>query len=270
VGYSSLFRQFQGAFVRRVAYYVSEAGGSLSVEDARKAAFHPCKDTEEAKKHFQNLMRTPFEYLNFIDLEELHQLAPRVAEQFWEEAKRETGKEFVSGHLGAHISFPVGYMKQFWNIARYLGVRDSFIDEWVPRGGIETALIDMMTQSYFQWQYWIEQTVKRSKTKEKTERPEYLRWLQQQEATDKEMGWTDGHWFRPTVSEQQALEHAVQMADRWNRIFMRTLRQLRDLRRFAPVTINNAHQVNIASDGGQQVNVAAGDNTVDAKSLFEE
>lgn len=147
-------------------------------------------------------------------------------------------------------------MKQFWNIARYLGVRDSFIDEWNPRGGIEIALIDMMTQSYFQWQYWLEQTVKRSKTKERTERPEYLRWLQLQEATDKEMGWTDGEWFRPTVSEQQALEHAVQMADRWNRIFMRTLRQLRDLRRYAPVTINNAGQVNIAAEGGQQVNVA--------------
>jgi len=36
---------------------------------------------------------------------------------------------------------------------------------------------------------------------------------------------------------------------------MRTLRQLRDLRRYAPVTINNPQQVNIAADGGQQVNV---------------
>jgi hypothetical protein len=36
------------------------------------------------------------------------------------------------------------------------------------------------------------------------------------------------------------------------------LRQMRDLRRYSvPVTINNPKQVNIAADGGQQVNVQA-------------
>lgn len=257
VGYSSLFRQFHQAFIRRVAFYRSAVGGSLSIEDARKAAFHPCEDKEEAKKHFQEMMQLPLENLNFIDLQELQNLAPRVAERFWERAKREGSNEFISGHLGANITFPVGYMKQLWNIARYLGVRDSFIDEWNPKGGIEIALIDMMTQSYFQWQYWLEQTVKRSETKERYEHPEYSDWKSRRQEHNKAMGWTvDGHWFRPYVSEQQAIEHAVQMADRWNRIFMRTLRQLRDLRRYTPVTINNPNQVNIAADGGQQVNVA--------------
>jgi hypothetical protein len=53
----------------------------------------------------------------------------------------------------------------------------------------------------------------------------------------------------PYVHEQAAVEHAAQMADRWNRIYMRTLRNLRDLRRYSPVMINNAQQVNIAADG---------------------
>jgi hypothetical protein len=45
------------------------------------------------------------------------------------------------------------------------------------------------------------------------------------------------------------------MMDRYNRLFLRTLRQLRDLRRYsAPITINNPKQVNIAADGGQQLN----------------
>ena len=36
---------------------------------------------------------------------------------------------------------------------------------------------------------------------------------------------------------------------------MRTLRQMRDLRRYAPaVTIAHAQQVNIAADGGRQIN----------------
>lgn len=255
VGYTSLFRQMHQSFIRTVAFYRSSAGGSLSSEDARKAAFHVCEDEKEAKKVFELMMRLPLECLNFVDLMRLQQFAPRVAERFWERAKSEGRAEFESGHLAANITFPVGYMKQVWNIARYLGVRESFIADWNPQGGIEVALIDMMAQSWFQWQYWLEQTVKRSETREREEHPEYSRWKTQRERESKAYGWTDGYWNRPYVSEQQALEHAVQMADRFNRIFMRTLRQLRDLRRYSPVTINNPNQVNIAADGGQQVNV---------------
>jgi hypothetical protein len=44
------------------------------------------------------------------------------------------------------------------------------------------------------------------------------------------------------------------MADRWNRIFLRNLRALRNLRRYAPaVHIENHGQVNI---GEKQVNVS--------------
>jgi hypothetical protein len=70
----------------------------------------------------------------------------------------------------------------------------------------------------------------------------------------------DGYWLPPTLSEQAAIEHAVQIADRFNRIFMRTLRQVRDLRRYSPVTINNPNQVNIANDGGQQINMSKQDS----------
>jgi len=48
----------------------------------------------------------------------------------------------------------------------------------------------------------------------------------------------------------------MQMMDRYNWLFLRTLRQLHDLRRYStPVTINNPQQVNIAADGGQQLNM---------------
>ncbi len=255
VGYSSLFRQMHQSFARNVAYYKSPSGGSLSTEEARARAFHACTDKEQAKKEFAGLMLLPVESLNFVDLLKLQSLAPKVAENFWEHIKSEAEKEFLSGHLTANISFPVGYMKQVWNIARYLAVRESFIADWKPQGGIEFSLIDMLTQSYFQWQFWIEETVKRSQTKEREEHPEYSQWMARREEGLRRKGWSEGHWLRPTVSEQQAIEHSVQMVDRWNRIYMRTLRQLRDLRRYSPVTINNPSQVNIAGEGGQQVNV---------------
>lgn len=254
VGYSSLFRQFHQSFIRQVAFNRTPAGGSLSIEEARAEAFHACTNKEEAEKILNTLMRLPVENLSFVDISELYSFAPRVAESFWEYVKDEARKEFESGHLAANISFPEGYMKGVWNIARYIGVRESFIDEWNPKGGIELSLIEMMAQSWFQWQYWMEQTIKRSETKERIEHPEYSKWMAQRERENRANGWMSGFWFRPYVTEVQAIEHAVKMADRFNRIFMRTLRQLRDLRRYS-VTINNANQVNIANDGGKQVNV---------------
>lgn len=55
-------------------------------------------------------------------------------------------------------------------------------------------------------------------------------------------------------NEVEATREAADMADRWQKTFLRTLRALHDLRRFAsPIVIQNAGQVNVAN---QQVNVA--------------
>jgi uncharacterized protein YggE len=54
-----------------------------------------------------------------------------------------------------------------------------------------------------------------------------------------------------------AIDQAHRLADGYNRQFLRVLRQLRDLRRYAPpVIVNNGGQVNVAN---QQVNVAKTD-----------
>ena len=40
-------------------------------------------------------------------------------------------------------------------------------------------------------------------------------------------------------------------------MYFRVIKNLRDWRRYTPqVTINNPNQVNIANDGGQQINIA--------------
>jgi hypothetical protein len=58
----------------------------------------------------------------------------------------------------------------------------------------------------------------------------------------------------PRLTTAEALERAGAMADRFNRIFLRTLGALRDLRRYGPtVVVQNAGQVNV---GGKQINVA--------------
>jgi hypothetical protein len=60
------------------------------------------------------------------------------------------------------------------------------------------------------------------------------------------------------VDEAPALDQAAAMVDRFSKMFLRTLRALRDLRRYATsVVVQNAGQVNI---GGPQMSVAVGGN----------
>jgi hypothetical protein len=241
---------------KREAFYRSKEGGALSPAEARAKAYHPCRDEKEAKRIFSEVMSIPIDRIRFIDIAQMWPVAPRVAENLWEMMKADAAEEFESGHLASKTLTPTLYLRTAWTVAKYLGLRESFIAEWQSRGGIELSCIDMMAESVLMFQYWLEQSVVRSKTEPRKSSPGFIQWLEAQNPRrDVSSGYTNGHWDIPYVSEQAAIDHAAQMADRWHRIFMRTLRNLRDLRRFA-IIINNPRQVNIAREGGQQVNVA--------------
>jgi hypothetical protein len=265
VGYNSLIRLLGHHFIKQVAYYRSKEGGSLSLDEARAAAYRKCEDEEQAKELFDQLMSISVDWISFADLSQLNSFSTVMAQNAWEVIKRASQDEFESGHLAACAFEPVDYMKDAWTRARYLGLRESFATEWQPRGGIELSMIDAMAQAFFQLQYWTEQSVKRARTEPREEAYEYQKWKQYQREA-KTDSWKYGHWDIPYVREQEAVEHAAAMADRWQRMYFRAVRQLRDWRRYTPqVTINNPQQVNIgeqvnvASDGGQQVNVAPSD-----------
>lgn len=61
-----------------------------------------------------------------------------------------------------------------------------------------------------------------------------------------------GYYESLHVTTVEAIEQAAVMVDRFNRLFLRTLRQIRDLLQYSTaMVINNPAQVNIAN---QQVN----------------
>ena len=59
------------------------------------------------------------------------------------------------------------------------------------------------------------------------------------------------------IDGSESAREAREEAERWDRVFIRAVRALRDLRRYSPAVIvnNQGGQVNVASDGGQQTNV---------------
>lgn len=267
VGYDSLLRVMGKRFGSQVAYYRSVAGGSLSLEEARKAVYRKNITDKEAVELLERLLRCPTEYIGFVELMELNNHSPASAQNLWETIKREARNEFESGHRAAAVFEPADWMTDAWNRASYLGLRESLCEEYEPKGGIELTMIDAITQAWLMLQHWTEESVRRAKTEPRRENHQFYEWKRwNKEASPKQ--WIDGNWDVPMVSEQAAVEHAAQMADRWQRMYFRAIRNLRDWRRYTPqVTINNPQQVNIANDGGQQINVAGTDENKPKKII---
>lgn len=161
----------------------------------------------------------------------------------WEDVKQSAREELASGHRAAMVMEGSDAMPI--DRARFLVLRELFASEWKPVNGIEFSLVDQMTQAATAQSYWTERLTMRTMQ----EAAEDLRY--RQELSKDEQMYRFGEWLPPRLSTSEAMQEAMGMVDRWNRVFLRCLRQLRDLRRFN-VVIQNAGQVNV---GQQQVNV---------------
>lgn len=256
LGYDSLLRVMSKYYGTKVAFYRSEAGGRLSLEDVRKEVYRRNITDEDAIQLLEKIMRMPSEHISFLELMELNGNSPAAAQNVWEIIKREAKNEFESGHRAAEAFEPADYMVDAWNRASYLGLRESLCEEWQSRGGIELTMIDAIAQAWLQLQFWTKESVKRGQTEPRRENHQFSEWKRWNKQANPNQWSENGYWDIPLVTEQNAVEHAAQMADRWQRMYFRAIRNLRDWRRYTPqVTINNPQQVNIAADGGQQVNL---------------
>jgi len=187
----------------------------------------------------QQLLNASPASLEWRDLSYTEQLEPGAGFEVYDHIKQAAHDELESGDRAAEVI--ASSMTRPWIKARYLALRESFIADWKPTGSIETRLIEMMAQLYTAYEHWMELSVQRVAFECQEERYQIE---------------TRGKWRAVSVNGDVHAQQAAEMADRYNRLFLRTLRQLRDLRRYvAPVTIHNPQQVNIAAEGGQQVNV---------------
>jgi hypothetical protein len=141
-------------------------------------------------------------------------------------------RQFLSGERASEAVNSLA--ESAWDQAQFLAIRETMVEEWQPRGGIEYSLIDMMAQSFTMYMRWMD-------TLAIYHRSEMVHG----DICEKKCG----HRPPATPYRYDGMQQAVEMVDRFNRIYLRTLRQLRDLRRYS-VTIH-ADQVNI---GQQQVN----------------
>lgn len=168
--------------------------------------------------------------VSWHDLDRLAAADPQLALRRWREIKSSAMKDLLSGHRAARALEPF-HEGRPWQRAEFIGLRTALAEEWQPRGGMEWHLIDKLAQASTEEEQWLQQAVSR-------------RTLQWQESGRK--GRETGRHEAPRMDFAASTEQAMAMADRWNRIFCRTLRALRDLRRYAvSVNIQGPGQVNI-------------------------
>jgi hypothetical protein len=203
----------------------------LPVEEAFRRAADPGCATEERER----LLTGPPDQVNWIGLQQLYAHDPEAGQAVWEHVKRAAHQHRTSGHQAAE---PLDFRKRPWERAQFLALRAAFIDEWRPCGGIELALIDTLAQTYSCYLFWLGELHVRSSLEVDRHDPKRRdRW----------------EWDPPRMEAGAAIDQAAAMVERFNLLFLRTLRALRDLRRNEPVIVRQAGQVNV---GARQVNVA--------------
>jgi hypothetical protein len=224
-----LAREMAKGVLEMVQFY-KESDGLCQQEAVARAAAPP------PPEHDDKVRRGPPEKVTWSDLESLCRRDPDGAMARWEEIKETAREEARSGHRGAMVVERCGGSP--WQLAQFLALRQELLDDWQPRNGIERQLLETLAQAQTAQEHWLRVLLTRSML----------------DAEIKGVRLNKGQWEPPRVSGFQAVEQAGAMVDRFNRIFLRTLRALRDLRRGPqPVFVQNAGQVNV---GQQQVNVA--------------
>jgi hypothetical protein len=204
----------------------------LTTEEALAKAEESCSLSQ-----MWRILDCPPEEVHWADLEDLAAKAPERALLRWEEVKQAAREELQSGHRAA--SALEGYFPDAWECARFLAIRDDLIEALQPRNGVERQLIDQMAEARTHVLYWQRRLALRASV-------EPLRVRREVEER--------GDWETPRVSQAEDMDQSAAMVDRFNKIYVRTLRALCNLRKGSlAVVVQNAGQVNV---GGQQVNVA--------------
>ena len=106
-------------------------------------------------------------------------------------------------------------------------------------GGYLVASVVAMIVAYDAYFYWLHRLHTQAESEGRLEKSDQER---------------QGYWQSPRIGVAETLDQSAAMMDRFNRIMLRTLRSLRDLRRYTPpVIVRHAEQVNV---GEQQINLS--------------
>jgi hypothetical protein len=219
---------------RSLAYELAKARNELIQHYRRQCKLGPREavarvDEADCRATAEAVLSSPLRDTTWAGLEYIAAVDPELAVRRWEEVKEAAREELAGGHRAAACLESAD--SACWKRAQFLALRESLAGQWRPAIGVEWSLIDVMVQALTLQMHWTQRLVE----------------LDALESSEE-----DGTLKPPRLNMADAIEQAAGMADRFHRMFIRALRQLRDLRRYT-VVIQAVDQVNI---GQNQLNVA--------------
>jgi hypothetical protein len=224
--------QLAHSFAGTINFYKSEYGGSKPHDEAVKEAL----SADEWRREYVKSLEPEKVDWGYIAAVGEHSMSDALS--LWTRVREAADDELESGRRAAKVA---GNHTEAYALAQFLAIRDAFADQWQPQGGIEAAMIDMLTVSFSLQMYWTTIAHERALHDHDEQKKDLHRYE------------TKG-WKSPYQYAANAIDQAYRLADGYNRQFLRVLRQMRDLRRYTPpVIVNNGGQVNV---GAQQVNVS--------------
>src|SRR5215207_10681988 len=147
----------------------------------------------------------------------------------WARVRQTARDELASGAMAGQAI--EGFYPRPYDRTAFLAVREALADGLQPRNKMEWLLIDGMAQAWTLYLRWQDQQTDMNST-------EAIR-------AGRDSRQRDG-WEPPRLGEAEAVDRAVQMADRFERQFLRLMKCYRDGRRFIASMTVLGGQVNVS------------------------
>ena len=241
-----------------------EADGMLRSADAMEAeSFGIAEASARARQPLvhdpgidQRTGRLDPQHVSWNDLARLMEHEPVRGRDLWFAIKAAARHELGTGVRGANaLEGPMTLHRSPWQRARYLAIVDALNDDLRPRGALEALMIQRIASTYELCLRWQTLAIERQELEvwqgESTMRQERERMS----AAQRERQRLEHGFLPPRVSQAEAIQEAALMADRFERAFLRLVREFRNQRRMFASLVVAGGQVNI-TDGPQQVNNA--------------
>jgi hypothetical protein len=182
----------------------------------------------------ERALTCPPDQVSWSDLNAIESRDPAAAVARWDEIRGAARGEIRSGHRAARSLESAS--STCWGRARSLAIIAELSEAWQPRDALEQMLVDQMAVYQAQVWEWQWTFCMYADLADLRERPPPRRQNEREP-------------FR--VTALVSMDKAAAMVDRFQDLFLRTLRALQG--RPGPVVVRRANQVNVAQ---QQMNIA--------------
>lgn len=176
-----------------------------------------------------HLATTPSPSISWANVSAEWRHDAQAGQALWKRIKTDARTQLQSGKTAGDAI--AGTFPGPWDFAQFLALREALCDGLQPRNSYELLLIDTMAQAQSMAGFWIARHMQLASIEAHAEdrsREEY------------------GGWLPPRVSDAAAIEQAAVMADRFQRMFLKTLKALHDGRKLLTSMTVRGGQVNMA------------------------